>query len=321
MYAGAAKCDISKGWCAGKVSITKSTVVSGKQEKTYLNFAFDIPGDCNQKEYHIWLSSKPISKPGFSGWYKTDSIDVTSLLKARTVYFAVHSSICCGDTCDGCTYSPANKGVPCSGTFGAMTLAAEALETSLAESIAEPEAEEPIELTIACPSDMADVCADEGQGYATIADIGSASASDPEAKITSDSPADGLHPIGETAVTWTATDAAGSTATCQQYISVQDCEIAEETSELSITCPDTLEVCAEAGKDYATIKDIGAATANDPEAKITSDAPKDNKYSIGETVVTWTAADAAGNTTACQQSITVKETAACNMTAAAPSEV
>ncbi len=243
LYAGAAKCDISKGYCAGYVSITKTVVGSGKQAKTYLNFEFDIPGDCHQEDYHIWLSSKPAPTTGFSGWYTTSSIDVTSLLKAKTVYFAVHSTICCGDTCDGCTYSPGNKGVPCDGT------------TSQLSSIAALAAEEEIvpneDLSITCPPAV-EACPDAAKDYATVQDIGTPEVNDPDAKITNDAPKNGKYPIGETIVTWTATNAAGSTATCEQLVVVKD------TSECTMTAP--LEVCALSTGNQASVPPSDGAT-------------------------------------------------------------
>jgi hypothetical protein len=171
------------------------------------------------------------------------------------------------------------------------------------------------ELTLTSPLDIADVCADDGQNYATIADIGAPEASDPEAAITSDAPIDGRYPIGTTTVTWTATNAAGETATSQQFITVQDCqpddqaaeETADEPVELILTSPEAVEVCADAGKDYAMIQDIGVPEASDPEAKITGDAPNNGKYPLGETTVTWTATDEAGGTATCQQSISVQD--------------
>lgn len=76
--------------------------------------------------------------------------------------------------------------------------------------------------TIRCPPDKANICPDEGQDYATIADIGQPAVNDPTAFITNNMPAGDLYPIGTTTVTWTATDPAGNKATCDQSVTLNE---------------------------------------------------------------------------------------------------
>lgn len=79
--------------------------------------------------------------------------------------------------------------------------------------------------------------------------------------------------------------------------------------QVTITCPADKTVCNDPGKTYATIlaKDLGSATASDPMAVVTNDAPANGQYPMGITKVTWTATDASGQKSTCKQTITVKD--------------
>ena len=114
--------------------------------------------------------------------------------------------------------------------------------------------------------------------------------------ITNDAPTN--FPIGNTTVTWTATDGAGNTTTCTQVITVVDSE------NPIITCPIAITINTDAGvcTSSATIGTL-TATDNCGTPTITNDAP--TNFPIGNTTVTWTATDGVGNTTTCTQVITV----------------
>jgi uncharacterized repeat protein (TIGR01451 family) len=75
----------------------------------------------------------------------------------------------------------------------------------------------------------------------------------------------------------------------------------------SIACPGDKAVFTDNNKDYATITDLGTATASDNVgvASIINNAPANSQYPVGTTTVTWTARDAAGNSATCDQKITV----------------
>ncbi len=114
--------------------------------------------------------------------------------------------------------------------------------------------------------------------------------------------------------TWTATDAAGETATCSQIITVQDVD------PPTITCPTDITVdCADPTDPgftgYATAS--GDNCAADDELTVTfmdvsSQTPtgtgcSNDNYTITRT---WTASDPCGNTSQCVQVITVQDTEA-----------
>ena len=140
----------------------------------------------------------------------------------------------------------------------------------------------------------------ESAGGAPAAGFGSADASDAVGVASIESDAPPVFPIGTTAVTWTASDAAGNTATARQSVTVRD------TVPPSVSAPP--DAAAEAASPAGAAVDIGAAEAADAVgvASIESDAPP--VFPIGTTVVTWTASDAAGNTATARQSVTVRDT-------------
>ena len=99
--------------------------------------------------------------------------------------------------------------------------------------------------------------------------------------ITNDAPAS--FPLGETIVTWTATDSSGNTSSATQTISVVD------TTAPILTAPENLEV--EAQHPLTLIEDFGEVIAEDISgiSSITNDAPE--VFPLGETIVTWTATE------------------------------
>ena len=126
-----------------------------------------------------------------------------------------------------------------------------------------------------------------------------------QGSIVISSDAASVLPVGATTVTWTATDEAGNMANCVQSVTVVDREAP------TVTCPAAVTVGTNAGCTYEG--DIGLAVANDnctPEVaiEITNDAPEG--LPLGDTVVTWTATDSAGNAATCTQVVTVEDTIA-----------
>jgi len=116
--------------------------------------------------------------------------------------------------------------------------------------------------------------------------------------ITNDSPS--AFSLGETTVTWTATDAAGNSVTATQKITVID------TTAPTIVAPESVQ--AEATSATENIVTLGEATAADfvGVQSITSDAPV--VFPVGNTVVTWTATDTAGLTATATQTVTINDT-------------
>ena len=118
------------------------------------------------------------------------------------------------------------------------------------------------------------------------------------ASVTNDAPA--VFPIGETIVTWTATDQVGNYAVDVQTITVED------TVLPSIISPEDIIFEATSSSDNAV--PLGDAIADDivGVASVTNDAPA--VFPIGETIVTWTATDQVGNLVSTQQTVTVVDT-------------
>ena len=135
---------------------------------------------------------------------------------------------------------------------------------------------------------------------ANIIEFGSADASDLVEidSITNDAPE--VFPLGETIVTWTATDTSGNSASDAQTISVID------TTLPSMVVPNDIQI--EATSIDANIIEFGSADASDLVEidSITNDAPE--VFPLGETIVTWTATDTSGNSASDAQTISVIDT-------------
>ncbi|MBL7811435.1 MAG: HYR domain-containing protein [Bacteroidetes bacterium] len=133
---------------------------------------------------------------------------------------------------------------------------------------------------------------------------------------TGTSNASGNYPVGTTTVTWTATDAAGNSSTCTQNVTVKD------TEKPVITCPAAATVSCDADHTSAS---TGVATATDncttsptiTQSDASTQDADDTKYAHYNYTITrtWTATDAKGNSSSCDQVITVQDvtapTAAC----------
>src|SRR5262249_27244838 len=103
-------------------------------------------------------------------------------------------------------------------------------------------------------------------------------------------------------VMWTATDTSGNFAIDFQLITVHD------TQAPHITCPADITVTVNSNSCVATGVTLGNPTNSDNCAvvSVTNNAPA--QFPIGTNDVTWTAADAAGNTATCVQRVIVQST-------------
>ena len=139
-----------------------------------------------------------------------------------------------------------------------------------------------------------------------VVSMGNPIADDSVSDVTISNDAPAVFPLGDTIITWTATDAAGNTATDSQLISVID------TTSPIVTAPE--DVIVEATSSLENIVDIGIASADDlvSVSSLTNDAPEVFPY--GDTIVTWTATDSSGNSISDTQLISVIDTTAPTLT-------
>lgn len=109
-----------------------------------------------------------------------------------------------------------------------------------------------------------------------------------------------VFPFGLTTITWIATDESGNTAIGAQQIAVVD------TTTPSIISPE--DIILEASSAQNNIVNLGQAQASDlvSISSITNDAP--DAFSLGETIVTWTAIDSSENSANTTQTITIIDT-------------
>ncbi|HEU4719256.1 MAG TPA: HYR domain-containing protein [Bacteroidia bacterium] len=151
---------------------------------------------------------------------------------------------------------------------------------------------------LSCPADLS-ISTDSGSCVATGVILGNANATDncSVAGVVNDAPSSFMQ--GTTVVTWTATDVNGNSTTCTQNVTVTDMEAP------SLVCPSDITVSVDPGSCDATNVLLGTETASDncAIATVVNDAP--NSFPAGTTSVTWTASDAAGNSTTCTQLVTV----------------
>ncbi|SDR73798.1 HYR domain-containing protein [Gramella sp. MAR_2010_147] len=111
-------------------------------------------------------------------------------------------------------------------------------------------------------------------------------------------------PVGETIVTYTATDTAGLTATTSFTVTVVDNEAP------SIECPESFTVNVEFGTT-STIVTYDALTITDncgeTTTTMTSGIASGEEFPVGETVISYTVTDSNGNEATCQFTVTVEE--------------
>ncbi len=172
-----------------------------------------------------------------------------------------------------------------------------------------------IDPVITCPADVTKECDESTSSIWT----GVATATDncamPPAITESDASTQGAPgcPYYKYTITrtWTADDGNGNTVSCDQTIAVDD------TTGPAITCP--ADVTVECDADHSPAS-TGTATAVDncdtqPVAISSSDATTPGSCAKEWTITrTWTATDVCGNSTPCDQTITVEDNAAPTIT-------
>jgi MYXO-CTERM domain-containing protein len=131
--------------------------------------------------------------------------------------------------------------------------------------------------------------------------------------LTYSHPSGGTFPVGATAVTVTATDVAGNSATCTFQVTVRD------TIAPTVSCPANLTV--EATSASGAPVTYPAATASDTVSTptLTYSKASGSTFPLGATAVTVTATDASSNSATCTFQVTVRDTTA--PTLACPADV
>ena len=142
-----------------------------------------------------------------------------------------------------------------------------------------------------------DIIAEATGSSNTMAGLGEAIADDiiGIASITS-------HPstlsVGETIVTWTATDTSGNSATATQIVTIVD------TTAPELIVPEDVMISAFSLEMQVEIGEAEAHDSVDLTPTITNDSP--DTFHLGDTVVTWNVSDEFGNSASSQQIISVQ---------------
>ena len=146
-------------------------------------------------------------------------------------------------------------------------------------------------------SSIPDIIAEAVVPYDNIVELQAPTADDilGVVSITSDAPE--FFPVGETIVTWTATDVGGNTASIEQKIIVTDSMFP------ILQIPENIVIEATSLDQNEVYLGEATATDNGEIASITNDAPE--FFVLGNTVVTWTAIDSSNNFSSLTQLVSV----------------
>lgn len=152
----------------------------------------------------------------------------------------------------------------------------------------------------------------EATGAQTVLDssqIGTATATDNNGSPTITGNAPDSYPLGQTVITWTATDSAGNSASATQTVTVRDTTPPAVTSPGNHIAEATGILTALGAADYGT---ASAYDLVDASPHIANDAPA--SFLLGATTVTWTATDSSGNAASTTHIVTVRDTTPPTMT-------
>ncbi|NOX08863.1 MAG: HYR domain-containing protein [Gammaproteobacteria bacterium] len=140
----------------------------------------------------------------------------------------------------------------------------------------------------------------EAIGVATPLTLDSPTATDDSSAVSISSDAPAAFPVGNTTVTWTASDAEGNSATTTQVVSMVDnLPPIFDNLPLSAVIEEASAVNTSLTLTPPTASDIFTLT-------VTSNAPA--SFPLGNTTVTWTATDANGNYSTITQLVTLQDT-------------
>ena len=144
--------------------------------------------------------------------------------------------------------------------------------------------------------------ADLNHCYATNVNLGNANADDicdGILNVLNNAPAQ--FPVGNTTVTYTATDLSGNSVTSTQVVTVVDAQ------NPTITCPSNVTVAANSGQNYAYPVALGTPVTSDNcgVLSVVADIPFSGQFPVGTTNVVWVVTDLSGHTSSCIQTLTV----------------
>ena len=128
---------------------------------------------------------------------------------------------------------------------------------------------------------------------------GTATSTDREAMITDDAP--DAFPLGDTTITWTATDKSTNEMMATQVVTIVD------TTKPDIAAPENITKEATGPTTPVT---VGLATATDlvTDQVIITRTPEADAFAVGTHTITWKADDGNGNTSTADQTITITDT-------------
>jgi len=151
-------------------------------------------------------------------------------------------------------------------------------------------------------SSIPDITAEAVAPYQNIIELHAPSADDTlgVVSITNDAPK--FFPIGETIITWSATDVGGNTASIEQKITVSD------TTFPILQISEDIVIEATSLEQNEVYLGEAIARDNGEIASITNDAPE--FFALGETIITWTAIDSSNNFSSLTQLVSVIDTTA-----------
>lgn len=128
--------------------------------------------------------------------------------------------------------------------------------------------------------------------------------------IKNDAPAS--FAMGETRVTWTATDQAGNAATAVQSVTITLAPRAVDVTPPTLVPPADINAVSSDGLPVTVTLGTPTATDDSGVPTVTNNAP--TQFPVGLTLVSWTAEDAAGNRTVATQRVAVTSAAATDTT-------
>jgi len=119
--------------------------------------------------------------------------------------------------------------------------------------------------------------------------------------ITNDAPDTFL--LGDTIVTWTATDASGNSATASQLVTLED------TTSPVISAPADITVEATGLETLQSSVSLGEPTVTDnADSAPTIENNVPDVYLLGDSTIVWTATDSSGNSATATQLVTLIDT-------------